>query len=165
MIERMGDKFVENLHHPRLLKTHFQYSNVPKSTANTGVKYIYAYRNPKDCLTSYYFHHRNFKIYNFADGDFNTFFQLFADGLLGFGDYFEHLLGWLPHLQDENVLAVKYEDMLEDLPGAVVRIGQFIGGRAAERVANQETLQQIVDNSRLESMAKDQWRWFPEANL
>jgi hypothetical protein len=162
MIERMGDEFVDNLDHPRVLKTHFQWPSVPK---NVHAKYIYACRNPKDCLTSYYFHHRNFKIYNFADGDFNTFFDLFFDGAVGFGDYFDHLLGWLPHLYDANVLFLKYEDMLEDLPGAVVKIGQFIGGRAAERVANADVLRQIVDSSRLESMAKDQWRWFPQANL
>jgi hypothetical protein len=60
MIERMGGKFADNISHPRLLKTHFSYKNCPKSEK---AKYIYAVRNPKDCLTSYFFHNRNFKIY------------------------------------------------------------------------------------------------------
>lgn len=48
MIERMGAKFADNLTTPRLLKTHFAYNNCPKSSK---AKYIYAVRNPKDCLT------------------------------------------------------------------------------------------------------------------
>ena len=74
-------------------------------------------------IFSYYFHNRNFKIYDWADGDFNTFFELFAAGQLGFGDYFDHLLSWLPRIYDDNVLFLKYEDMVEDLESAVVKIG------------------------------------------
>lgn len=48
MIERMGAKFADNLNSPRLLKTHFTWHNVPK---NNNAKYIFAVRNPKDCLT------------------------------------------------------------------------------------------------------------------
>lgn len=104
MIERMGGKFVDNLKHPRLLKTHFNYANCPK---NPQSKYIFAVRNPKDCLTSYFHHNRNFKIYEWSNGDFDTFFELFMSSQLGFGDYFEHLLSWLPHIYDENVLFIK----------------------------------------------------------
>jgi hypothetical protein len=48
MIERMGAKFAENVTAPRLLKSHFTYKNMPKSPK---AKYIFACRNPKDCLT------------------------------------------------------------------------------------------------------------------
>lgn len=51
MIERMGGDFADKLQSPRLLKTHFTYMNLPKG--NSNVKYIYAVRNPKDCLTRY----------------------------------------------------------------------------------------------------------------
>lgn len=73
---------------------------------NTEAKYIFVARNPKDCLTSYYFHNRNFKIYNWADGDFDVFFELFASGQLAFGDYYDHLLSWLPHINDPNVFFI-----------------------------------------------------------
>jgi hypothetical protein len=48
MIERMGAKFAENVTAPRLLKSHFAFKNMPKSAK---AKYIFACRNPKDCLT------------------------------------------------------------------------------------------------------------------
>lgn len=118
MIERMGTEFVDKIEHPRILKTHFNYANLPK---NPNAKYIYAVRNPKDalirsfscfcllCCCSYFYHHRNFKIYNWFDGQLDLFFELFINGQLGFGDYFEHLKSWLPHLSDNNVLFLKYE--------------------------------------------------------
>uniref|UniRef100_A0A914DCG8 Sulfotransferase domain-containing protein n=1 Tax=Acrobeloides nanus TaxID=290746 RepID=A0A914DCG8_9BILA len=162
MIERMGAKYSDNLTSPRLLKTHFAYYNCPKSSK---AKYIFAVRNPKDCLTSYYFHNRNFKIYDWANGDFNTFFELFAAGQLGFGDYFDHLLSWLPRIYDDNVLFLKYEDMVEDLESAVVKIGNFLGGRAKEMVNDPEILARVVLESKIDAMKKNQTRWFPSSNL
>lgn len=84
---------------------------------------------------------------------------------IAFGNYFDHLISWLPHINDKNVLFLKYEDMCEDLKGSVERIGEFLGGKAAERVKNAKCLEEIVENSTLKSMKKDQWRWFPESNL
>jgi len=104
MIERMGATSVGRVEQPRLLKTHFSHVNCPISSK---AKYIYVVRNPKDCLTSYFYHNRNFKAYDWADGDFNTFFKLFCCRRLAFGDYFDHLLSWLPHIHDANVLFLK----------------------------------------------------------
>ncbi|KAL3985733.1 Sulfotransferase domain family protein [Acanthocheilonema viteae] len=162
MIERMGAKFADNLESPRLLKTHFTWHNIPK---NNNAKYILAVRNPKDCLTSYFFHNRNFKIYNYEHGDFSVFFQLFLTKDIAFGNYFDYLLSWLPHINDENVLFLKYEDMCADLRQAVVKIGEFLGGKAAKNVQNEAVLSQIIANSTIKSMKKDQWRWFPENSL
>ncbi|VDO21132.1 unnamed protein product [Brugia timori] len=162
MIERMGAKFADNLDAPRLLKTHFTWYNVPK---NNSAKYILAVRNPKDCLTSYFFHNRNFKIYNYEHGDFSAFFELFLTKNIAFGNYFDYLLSWLPHINDENVLFLKYEDMCADLQQAIVRIGEFLGGKATKHVQDEAILSQIVANSTIKSMKKDQWRWFPENNL
>lgn len=55
--------------------------------------------------------------------------------------------------------------MFADLREAVIKIGHFLGGKAAEMVNNEEILQRIIDSSTLSSMKKDQWRWFPENNL
>ncbi|KHN85737.1 Sulfotransferase family cytosolic 2B member 1 [Toxocara canis] len=162
MIERMGAKFAENLEGRRLLKTHFTWHNVPKSSK---AKYIFAVRNPKDCLTSYFFHNRNFKIYDFEFGKFSNFFELFLSENIAFGNYFHHLLSWLPHISEENVLFLKYEDMFDDLRSAVIKIGHFLGGKAVQMVEDETTLRSIVESSTISSMKKNQWRWFPENNL
>lgn len=173
MIERMGAEFCTQLEHPRLLKTHFCWQNCPKqnmetASATTGsVKYIFAVRNPKDCLVSYFHHHRNFKCYQWSDGEFDVFFELFMAGKLGFGDYFDHLLSWLPHLHDRNVLFLKYEDMLTDLEGTVQKIGKFIGGMAEQIVScNQaEQFANVVAQSRIEAMRANQQHFFPSNAL
>ncbi|VDM68045.1 unnamed protein product [Strongylus vulgaris] len=162
MIERMGAKFLSNIERPRILKTHFSAYNIPK---NNHAKYIFCVRNPKDCCTSYFHHNRNFKIYNFANGDWETFVDLFLSGQLAFGDYFDHLLGWLPFIDQPNVLFLMYEDMLKDLEGTIYKIGMFLGGDAEKLVQNSERLETVVQNSGIEAMKKDQKRWFPEAIL
>ncbi|CAI4223219.1 unnamed protein product [Auanema sp. JU1783] len=162
MIERMGGQFVQALEHPRILKTHFSHMNVPFSSS---AKYIYCVRNPKDCLTSYYHHNRNFKIYNFADGDFNTFFDLFLSGQLAFGDYFDHILTWLPHINDDNVLFLRYEDLVDNMSENISKIGEFLGGSAYELVQNPARLATVVKNSSIDAMKKDQKRWFPNKQL
>ncbi|VBB25950.1 unnamed protein product [Acanthocheilonema viteae] len=48
---------------------------------------------------------------------------------------------------------------------AVVKIGEFLGGKAAKNVQNEAVLSQIIANSTIKSMKKDQWRWFPENSL
>lgn len=114
---------------------------------------------------SYFFHNRNFKIYNFEHGEFSTFFELFLTKKIAFGNYFDYLLSWLPHIDDENVLFLKYEDMYVDLRQTIVKIGEFLGDKAAKNVRDEAVLSQIVENSTIKSMKKDQWRWFPENNL
>ena len=48
-------------------------------------------------------------------------------GEVDFGDYFDHVLSWWAHKDDDNVLFLKYEDMKKDLPSAVDKIAKFIG--------------------------------------
>lgn len=162
MIDRMGAEYADQLNSPRLLKTHFTWNNLPKSSK---AKYIYCVRNPKDCLTSYYFHNQNFKIYNYEFGTFDNFFEWFMSDKIAFGNYYWHLLSWLPHINDENVLFLRYEDMWADLRTAVKKIGHFLGGKAAEIVDDNKQLERVVNESKIDSMKKDQSRWFPADNL
>uniref|UniRef100_A0A0N5AC08 Sulfotransfer_1 domain-containing protein n=1 Tax=Syphacia muris TaxID=451379 RepID=A0A0N5AC08_9BILA len=162
MIERMGPDYIGKLKSPRLLKTHYDWRNLPKGSK---AKYIYCVRNPKDCLTSYYFHNQNFKIYNYEFGTFDNFFEWFMSDKIAFGNYYWHLLSWLPHINDQNVLFLRYEDMWADLRTAVKKIGHFLGGKAAEIVDNNDQLEKVVNESKIDSMKKDQSRWFPADNL
>ncbi|GMT11398.1 hypothetical protein PFISCL1PPCAC_2695, partial [Pristionchus fissidentatus] len=164
MIERMGAAYSDTITTPRVLKSHFTYGNIPKGGA---AKYIYAVRNPKDCLTSYFHHNRNFKIYNFEHGEFDVFFELFMQGKVGFGDYFDHLTSWLEGIDkaEEKILFLKYEDMVADLRSSVVKIAEFLGGKSAEMIRNEQELTRIVEASTLSSMKKNQQRWFPNKQL
>uniref|UniRef100_A0A914DUI1 Sulfotransferase domain-containing protein n=1 Tax=Acrobeloides nanus TaxID=290746 RepID=A0A914DUI1_9BILA len=156
-LEKTGSEVIEVMPDPRLIKTHLNYNLAPK---NSEAKYIYVVRNPKDVVVSYYFHCKLFKYYGFKNGKLDVFFDIFLAGEVEWGCYFEHLLSWLTHIDEPNILLIKYEDMLEDIDAIVKKIGFFIGGNAAETVSNTISLQQVIEQSRFDSMKENQDRLF-----
>lgn len=63
--------------------------------------------------------------YNFRNGEFAPFFEVFLQGQIGYGLMHDHILTWLPHINKANVLFVKYEDMLADLTAEIKRVCLF----------------------------------------
>lgn len=156
-LEEVGEQVVRALPEPRLIKTHLPLARTPW---NDEAKYIYVARNPFDCAVSFYHHTRGFpKHYDFADGTFDTFFECFIRGEVDFGSYFDNLLSWLPVREAPNVLFLTYEEMLAAPAAAVVSIGEFIGGPAAQAVRDPDTLARIVAHSSFDAMRVDQNRW------
>lgn len=147
----------EELPSPRMFQSHFMYAKMPCGTPkSTPCKYIYVSRNPKDLVVSYYYHYRGFKKLHHGKVEWDDFFELFAAGAADFGDYFEHVLGWWGHRDDENVLFLKCEDMKRDLRAAVVSIAKFIGkGKALSSAV----LDRVVERTTFDRMKRD-----PKAN-
>jgi len=144
----------------RLIKTHFDYSMTPY---HPSAKYICVLRNPKDCVVSFYHHTRGFpQHYNFANGSFDTYFQLFYEGKVDHGDYFHVTRSWLDHRNDPNVLLLTYESMRDDPRSALERIADFLGQPAFDDNNDNNALlliQNILHHSSLDSMKKDPLRW------
>ena len=156
-LEEVGKDVVAALPQPRLIKTHLPFARTPWSRE---AKYIYVARNPFDCAVSFYYHTRGFvRHYDFADGTFADFFECFVAGEVDFGDYFDHLLSWQPHTDQPNVLFETYEAMLAEPRAAIIRVGEFIGGRAAEDVRDSRLLDTIVIESSFARMREQQSRW------
>ncbi|CEF69897.1 Sulfotransferase 6B1 [Strongyloides ratti] len=133
----------------RIFKTHFFYDWIPKSKK---AKYIYTVRNPKDVLISYYHHIRNMKINDWEDGDFNVMFEMFLNDEIESGGYFMHVKSWLPHINDENVLFLVYEDMCKDLKSNIIKIAKFLGGNANRILEDSKLLDKVVDVCTFKSM-------------
>ena len=156
-LEEVGRRAVERLSEPRCVKTHLPFAMTPW---HEKALYVYVARNPFDCAVSFFHHTRGFpKHYDFADGTFDDFFECFVAGEVDFGDYFENLVGWYEHEGDDNVLFLTYEEMKAAPEEAIVAIGKFLGGAAADAVADPATLEKVVDHSSFRSMKKDQLRW------
>jgi LPS sulfotransferase NodH len=159
-LEEVGEAVVRALPEPRLIKTHLQFERTPWQPA---AHYLYVARNPFDCAVSFYHHTRGFvRHYDFADGTFDEFFECFIRGEVDFGDYFDHLASWLPHVGEPNVLFLTYEQMLADPPAAVLAVGGFLGGAAARAAAEPALVARIVATSSFDSMRRDQRRWSSE---
>jgi len=144
----------------RLIKTHMPYDMTPQ---NPDAKYIFVARNPKDCVVSFFHHTRGFvKHYNFSKGDFDTYFDLFCDGKVDFGDYFACHRSWLDHRNDRNVLFLTYESMRAKTRETILKIASFLDPEIyPERVLrnDEEILHLILRHSSLDSMKKDPLRW------
>jgi sulfotransferase len=156
-LEEVGEAAIRALPEPRLIKTHLPFERTPW---HPDAKYVYVARNPLDCVVSFYHHTRGFvRHYDFADGTFDTFFECFIRGEVDFGDYFDNLLSWVAKRSEPNVLFLTYEDMTAAAPDAVLAVGGFLGGAAAEAVRDPEVLARIVAHSSFDSMRTDQGRW------
>lgn len=159
-LEEVGKETVAALAEPRVIKTHLPFAMTPY---HREAKYIYVARNPFDCAVSFYHHTRGFvKHYDFAEGTFDEFFECFLTGEVDFGDYFDNLMSWYQHKDDDNVLFLTYEQMKADPAKAVAAIGQFLGPGSARIVQDTNMLERILHHSSFESMRKDQQRWSSE---
>ncbi|XP_017146393.1 sulfotransferase 4A1 isoform X1 [Drosophila miranda] len=112
----------------RFIKTHFPFSLLPPSVLQNKCKIVYVARNPKDVAVSYYHLNRLFRTQGYI-GDFERFWRYFQRGLNPWLPYYSHVNEAQNHCHLSNVLFLRYEDMLKDLPGTVHRIGSFLDCR------------------------------------
>ena len=156
-LEEVGSQFVESLSEPRFIKTHLTYDLTPH---HPEAKYIYIARNPFDCAVSFFYHTKGFvKHYDFAEGTFDEFFECFIDGEVDWGDYFDHLVPWMQHKNDVNILFLTYESMKENLTAAILEIANFLGYPYAEKLKNTQILESILEHTSFTRMSQDQSRW------
>jgi hypothetical protein len=69
------------------------------------------------------------------------------------------LLSWWPRRADPNLLFLTYERMVAEPAAAVAAIARFLGGRAADLVADARGLERVVRLSSFGEMQRDQGRW------
>ncbi len=156
-LEEVGKEIITNLPHPRIIKTHLPYNLTPY---HQEANYIYVARNPFDCAVSFYHHTRGFiKHYDFADGTFDDFFECFITGEVDFGDYFDNLVPWYEHKDDDNVLFLTYEEMKSNPQKAIFKIASFLGSKYIQAIKDEQILNQIITHSSFKSMSKKQERW------
>ena len=156
-LEEVGRVGVERLSEPRVVKTHLPFDMCPH---HPEALYLYVARNPFDCAVSFYHHTKGFvQHYDFAEGNFDDYFECFIRGEVDFGDYFENVLSWFRHRRDSNLLFVTYEELKADLERAVIRIAAFLGPEHAATVADPSVRRRILDFAGFESMSRDQARW------
>ncbi|XP_067135302.1 sulfotransferase ssu-1-like [Centruroides vittatus] len=149
-LEEKGAEFVMKMAKPRIIKIHLPFYLTPY---NSKSKYIYIARNPKDCCVSFYHHTRGFpKHYNFQNGTFDDYFELFITGQVDSGDYFDNLLSWYSHKDDDNILFLLYEDIKSDPESNIRKIGYFLEGKFASSVDNNDILEKVVKNSHISAM-------------
>lgn len=106
---------------PRAYKVHLPFPMAPK-----GGKTIIVVRDPKDVVVSQY-HFWNGWFFEAGSVTTTEIVQVMFIPRVGPLNYWEHLLGWWPHRNDEQVLVLGYELMKQDFPATLERIADFVG--------------------------------------
>ncbi|XP_061115037.1 sulfotransferase 2B1-like isoform X1 [Conger conger] len=124
---------------PRAMVSHWPYHLMPPSFYTSKAKVIYVTRNPKDiAVSSFYFH----GMASFLDdpGTFDQFLDKFLSGQVMFGKWTDHVKNWRNTDIEGRILYMTYEEMVQDLRAAVLRMAQFLGQELSpdvlEKVAN-----------------------------
>lgn len=128
IIENMsypGYLAIESISSPRLIKTHFPLSLLPKGVKEKKCKIIYIARNPKDVVVSYYHLLRTWRTSNYI-ASFPEFWKQFKEGLVPWGPYWNHVLEGWAHRNNDNVLFLFYENMVKDMEGTIYKIADFL---------------------------------------
>lgn len=147
---------LENMQRPRSLQSHFAYNFFPCGPPHaTPCKYIYVARNPKDVAVSCFFHN---KLRYFPDIEWDSFWEKYVSGQLEFGNYIDHILSWLPHKDDKNVLFITYEYMKKDLKQAVSRMATFMGANLSDDVVSKIADMTTFDNMKKDDTANYSWQ-------
>lgn len=149
-LEAQGAESVEDMKRPGPIKTHMAFRFQPYSK---DAKYIYVARNPYDCCVSYFYHTKHMPEYHFEEGTFDQFFEMFVEGKVDFGDYFDHLLSWYDHRNDPNVLFVTYEQLKKDIRAWVLKIADFIGEEFGQKLRSDNSLlDNVLQNISVKNM-------------
>ncbi|KAM4633889.1 sulfotransferase 2B1-like isoform 2-T3 [Polymixia lowei] len=137
---------VDRLTSPRAMVTHLPYNLMPTSFYNSKAKVIYVTRNPKDVMvSSYHFH----QMARFLDdpGTFQEFMDKFLEGQVLFGKWTDHVKSWRHTELGDRILYITYEEMVQDLRGALRRFSDFLGSNLSE-----EVIQRIAEHCCFNSM-------------
>ncbi|WP_455223014.1 sulfotransferase domain-containing protein, partial [Kaarinaea lacus] len=124
-------EYYETIPDPRIFKTHCTYLQTPglQTPPAERPRIILSSRDPRDCCVSFYHH-----VMSMTDEALEHFgmtrprsFDEYFESWMAFGAWYRNVLSWWPHINDENVLWLRYETMVSDLDTAINEILEFLG--------------------------------------
>ncbi|GFN96465.1 sulfotransferase family cytosolic 1b member 1 [Plakobranchus ocellatus] len=151
-LEYAGPELYDNLPSPRILNTHNEFDWLPDKARTYKNKIILSTRNPKDVAVSLYNHHMNLPEMYSYQGEFPDWFELFLDGHVDNGDFFDYHLHWEQAIKenpDHPILVVTYEACREDFRGTIRKLSKFI-----ETPLTEEQVEDIAESISFEAMQK-----------
>ncbi|XP_077511244.1 3-alpha-hydroxysteroid sulfotransferase-like [Amblyomma americanum] len=111
-----------------------------KSIMTEKGKYVYIARNPWDVCVSFYKMASNLSFYEFQDGTFDDFVDVFVSGNFGYGDYFEHVATGYALREEPDVFFITYEELKNSTREVVLRLAYFLGERFGKALEEDKKL-------------------------
>ncbi|XP_076866848.1 sulfotransferase 2B1-like [Brachyhypopomus gauderio] len=147
--EKRAAQLIDKLGSPRALASHMPYHLMPSTFFSSKAKIIYVTRNPKDVLVSSFHFHR---MASFLDdpGTFEEFAEKFLAGQVFFGKWTDHVKSWRNPEIGDRILYITYEEMIQDLRGAIGRILCFLG-----RQLSADALDRVTEHCQFKNMKQN----------
>ncbi|MGD8569475.1 MAG: sulfotransferase domain-containing protein [Gammaproteobacteria bacterium] len=115
----------DHMENPRIFKTHCTYEQTPGSDV---ANIVLTSRDPRDCCISFYHHVMSLTdtALNYFDMKRPTSFDDYFEHWLTTGSWFRNVKSWWPHINDHNVMWLRYEDMVTDLETSIRSLVKFL---------------------------------------
>jgi hypothetical protein len=127
-IGSMRARDFERFDSPRIFKTHL----VPRWLPSTG-RFVWIVRDVVDVAVSYFQFHR--RLLGF-EGDEAEFLEAFVGGRLQYGSWHDHTARWRSPRPGQQVLPIRYEDLVADAAGTLRAVADFLAlSPSDERIA------------------------------
>ncbi|KAM0917929.1 hypothetical protein ACQ4PT_009325 [Festuca glaucescens] len=133
---------------PRLMYTHMPQAMLPRGPG--GFKAVYICREPKDTAVSLW----QFRRSAHPEIPFSDTFESICEGDSTYGPFWDHVLGYwrASALRPENVLFLRYEELLRDPAENVRRLARFVGVPFSKAEEEAGVVRGIVELCSLESL-------------
>ncbi|NXF00054.1 ST6B1 Sulfotransferase, partial [Menura novaehollandiae] len=143
-------KRLKQLPSRRILVSHLTPDVLPPSIFQSKAKILVLLRNPKDTAVSYYHFCNNLPLLpSFASWD--EYFEAFMNGKLAWGSYFDYLVKWNKHIDNETIMTISYEELKEDPVLGMKKIASFFGFSLCEddfsRIAEKTSFKAMKEKS------------------
>lgn len=128
MMELSDVTAMADLTSPRVFNTHLRFRQLPKDMLSRKCKIIFVERNPKDMAVSRYCH--NLKGNVALSGTFGAYLQLYIEGKVAFGSWFDYTLEWTKDYKDKRdypICRLEFEQLKQDSLSEVRRLSEFLG--------------------------------------
>ena len=116
---------------PRAWYIHCSYDDMPVRSIHPKSKFVMVYRDPKAVAVSQYFFWKRHPLLSVPeDLTMDDFVELFIEGDLYFGDYHDHVSGWIQRkdqrIPEKNILVLSYEDMVNRKSDVASALAKFL---------------------------------------
>jgi hypothetical protein len=136
---------------------HCSYSDMPVRSIHPKSKFIVVYRDPKAVAVSQYFFWKRHPLLAVPeDLSMDEFVNLFVEGDLYFGDYHDHVSGWInrsdSRIARQNILALSYEDMVNRKVDVAHAMARFL---LPDTAFTPEALEQVAEATEFNKMKEE----------
>ncbi|CAI0378339.1 unnamed protein product [Linum tenue] len=133
---------------PRLLHTHVPYSYLPEAVRESGCRFVYVARNPKDTVVSmWHFYNKLLTRGGPKPFPLEGAVESFCKGAVPFGPFYEHVVGYWKESKrrPEEVLFLKYEELCREPKEQVRKLASFMGKPFSSSMASGDDDEVVVE--------------------